>query len=134
MNGRNSEGALTDEAAGGRLPHDGTINVFPAVHQCEKRAKNAGFDFVGHRIAAGGSVYQRPAARHDFLHEFVVAFVAVFPERRFAAHFSALLLDEKREMEDTHVLGGKSRRHSNLAAFGTTNFRHWHTRSEASVF
>jgi hypothetical protein len=37
-------------------------------------------------------------------------------------------------MEDTHVLGGKPRWHSNLAAFCSTNLWHRHTRSRASVF
>ena len=44
----------------------GAIHVFAAIHQREQRAQNAGLDFIRHRIAAGGHVNERFAARRRF--------------------------------------------------------------------
>lgn len=98
------------------MPHGSAIHVFAAIHQREKRAQNAGFDFVGHGKAACRHVHKRFASPRDLTHEFDMAFVAGFPERGFAAHFGAFLFDEESKVQNTFALRGESRRHYGFAA------------------
>jgi hypothetical protein len=62
-------------------------------------------------------MHERFSTQCNFLHEFPLALVIGFTERRLAAHLGAFLLDEKREVQNTHSICSETRWHSGLAIF-----------------
>jgi hypothetical protein len=97
---------LTDEAAEGGLAHGGAVHIFAGIHQGEQGAEDAGFEFVGHGKTAGGDVDERFAAAGNFGDEFHLTFVGGIAEGGFAAHFGALIFNEKSEVHDAEMLRG----------------------------
>ena len=58
-----------------RTAHVGAIEIFAQVHERKESAKNAGFQIIGKRQAAGSHAGQALAMFGDEFHDFALAFV-----------------------------------------------------------
>jgi hypothetical protein len=107
------------------MAHRGAIDIFAAIHQREKRAEDASFEFVRHRETAGCHAHHGRPAVGDFLHVFNLLFVGSAADRHGAADFSAFLFDEKGEVQHAEVFCRHSCWRRHLAALCGARF--WHS-------
>jgi hypothetical protein len=95
------------------------IHALAAIYEREKGAQNPRLDFICHGKPASSHFDEHLAAFNNLLNEFYLPFVAGIPEHSFTANIRAFVLNEQREVEDTHVLLGKFNRHGRIASHFT---------------
>src|SRR5580704_1700479 len=87
-----------------RTSHVRPVQVFPQVHQRQKRAQNSGLQIIGQMQAAGSHTRQPFAAFCDKTHDFFLPFVRSVSQRRLPPHFCAAGLDRQRKVQNTNLL------------------------------
>jgi hypothetical protein len=95
-----------------RAPHIRPIQVFPQVHQRQKRAQNSRFQIIRQMQPAGSHSRQPFAAFRDKSHDVPLPVVRGITQRRLPPHLRATRFNRQREMQhaDLLLLGQRRRR------------------------
>jgi hypothetical protein len=108
-----------------RTPHIRPVQVFPQVHQRQKRAQNARLQIVRQVQSAGSHARQPFAAFRDKPHDVALPFVRRVSQGRFPAHLRAARFNRQREVQHAHLLLlGKRRRRVVLASCYFARYSH----------